>query len=180
MSQDPKAADLLALALRTPRSGFIVACPYPLLLGGGGLSRPDGPQATLVGDRDSTIRMRVVPEAPRSAPAAERILIAIRKVQSSFPSMITVGRTANNDLTIPDIEISKFHAYFRLVAGRPDRVELIDAGSRNGTWVGDHRLPPKGAPAQVVLGDTVRFGSLAFTLVSAAGAWDLLHDASDW
>ena len=64
------------------------------------------------------------------------LVLPLRKVQSTFPSMITVGRTDNNDLVVPDEQVSKFHAFFRLVG---DRVELSDAGSRNGTFVGTRR-----------------------------------------
>ena len=91
-----------------------------------------------------------------------------------FPSMITIGRTSNNDLMLPSKHISKFHAYFRLLGGR---LELGDAGSRNGTWVGPQRLEPKAAPVPVKAGDRLRFGNFDFRLVDAGSCWDELRRA---
>src|SRR5207302_10503529 len=84
--------------------------------------------------------------AAAAAPPNERggrpLVLPLRKVQSTFPSMITVGRTDNNDLVVPDEQVSKFHAFFRLVG---ERVEISDAGSRNGTFVGGRRIESRGA-----------------------------------
>ena len=78
------------------------------------------------------------------------LVLPLRKVQSTFPSMITIGRTENNDLVVSDEQVSKFHAFFRIVG---DRVELSDAGSRNGTFVGSQKLAARGAGAPVNRGD---------------------------
>jgi pSer/pThr/pTyr-binding forkhead associated (FHA) protein len=97
------------------------------------------------------------------------VILPVRKVQENFQSMITVGRTANNDLWLADVGISRFHAFFRV---HEDRVELADAGSANGTWVGKTRLPPKG-PAQIVVpGERVAFAQLEFEFLDAGAAWD--------
>jgi hypothetical protein len=52
---------------------------------------------------------------------------------------VTVGRTGNNDLAIPDLSVSKFHA----VLTRDDSggFQLKDVGSRTGTRVNDELLP---------------------------------------
>jgi pSer/pThr/pTyr-binding forkhead associated (FHA) protein len=73
---------------------------------------------------------------------------------------------------VSDEQVSKFHAFFRIVG---DRVELSDAGSRNGTFVGNLRLEPKGPPRAVRNGEQVRFGHLEFTLLDAGACWDRLH-----
>jgi pSer/pThr/pTyr-binding forkhead associated (FHA) protein len=80
-----------------------------------------------------------------------------------------VGRTANNDIVLPLPSISKFHAYFRL---QPDRVELNDAGSSNGTFIGALRLASKGEPGIVVSGDILRFADIRMLFVSAGECWD--------
>jgi len=89
-----------------------------------------------------------------------------------FPSMITVGRTDNNDLVVSDEQVSKFHAFFRLVG---DRVELSDAGSRNGTFVGSKRLEARGASAAIARGDRFAFGAIEFQLFDARGCWEWLR-----
>lgn len=100
------------------------------------------------------------------------LVLPLRKVQSTFPSMITIGRTENNDLVVPDEQVSKFHAFFRIVG---DRVELSDAGSRNGTFVGSKKLVGRGAGAQVNRGDRFAFGAVEFQLFDARGCWEWLR-----
>ena len=101
------------------------------------------------------------------------VLLPIVKTQATFPSMITVGRTENNDIVLGDATISRFHAFFRVTEG--NSLELGDAGSRNGTWLAGLRLPPKGAVQSVKPGDAVRFGNVVLTVLDAASAWDELH-----
>lgn len=113
--------------------------------------------------------------AATSAPAdrgARPLVLPLRKIQPTFPSMITVGRTDNNDLVVPDEQISKFHAFFRLV---DDRVELSDAGSRNGTFVGSRKLEPRGVGAPVRVRDKFSFGAVEFQLFDARGCWEFLR-----
>ena len=103
---------------------------------------------------------------------ARPLVLPLRKVQSTFPSMITVGRTDNNDLVVPDEQVSKFHAFFRLVG---DRVELSDAGSRNGTFVAGRRLEARGASAPVEARVRLAFGAVEFQLFDARGCWEWLR-----
>ncbi len=100
------------------------------------------------------------------------LVLPLRKVQSTFPSMITVGRTDNNDLVVPDEQVSKFHAFFRMVG---DRVELSDAGSRNGTFVANRKLEGRGAGEPVNRGDRLAFGAVEFHLFDARGCWEWLR-----
>ena len=97
----------------------------------------------------------------------------VSKVQDAFPSMITLGRTHNNDIVIDDVQVSKFHAFFKIDG---DRIELHDAGSSNGTQVNGARLEPKGPGRVVRLGDLIVFGPLEFALLSPADCWERLVD----
>ncbi|HEX8950905.1 MAG TPA: FHA domain-containing protein, partial [Polyangia bacterium] len=112
------------------------------------------------------------PKAPATERGGRPLVLPLRKVQSTFPSMITIGRTDNNDLVVPDEQVSKFHAFFRIVG---DRVELSDAGSRNGTFVGNRRLESRGASAPVSPGDRCAFGAVEFQLFDARGCWEWLR-----
>lgn len=103
---------------------------------------------------------------------ARPLVLPLKKVQTTFPSMITIGRTDNNDLIVPDEQISKFHAYFRIVGGR---VEICDAGSRNGTFVGGRRLVAKSESAGLAYGDRFSLGALEFRLFDARGCWEWLR-----
>jgi len=53
--------------------------------------------------------------------------------------MISVGRTANNDIIFSHETVSKFHAYFRKKRAE-DSYEIFDASSSNGTKVNDQPL----------------------------------------
>jgi S-DNA-T family DNA segregation ATPase FtsK/SpoIIIE len=133
--------------------------------------RPSGPQAT----HFISAKFEEITENSEigGEPASDGMLVyAVKKTQLAFPSMITVGRTANNDLQVPDVRVSKFHGWFRVTS---DRVELTDAGSRNGTFVRGRRLAAKAAGVQVRYGDLVRFGELEFELLDPGAAWDRLR-----
>lgn len=75
-----------------------------------------------------------------------------------FAMGITVGRTGNNDVVIPDPSISRFHAYLQQDA-KSMEWRVVDAESRNGTWLGGQRLTPN-APLAVTDGARLRFGSI--------------------
>ena len=89
-------------------------------------------------------------KAESAATSVGPVVLPVRKVQSTFPSMITVGRARNNDIVVPDALVSKFHAFFRQL----DDGEwgLADAGSANGTKLGEVELAPKGAARARALG----------------------------
>ena len=90
-------------------------------------------------------------------------LYAVRKVQTLYQSMISVGRTSNNDIVLADASVSKFHAHFRL---NGEVYYLLDAGSKNGTLLDGQQLVPK-QPALVIDGAVISFGGLRFRFLSA-------------
>jgi hypothetical protein len=198
-------ADWAELALVSRVDQWVAAHPYHFIVSTAKLVRPTRAQATMTGldavrVRDGVIAVKAHESAaaprdkggreptgafrhvdlnkPKGAPAptsergARPLVLPVRKVQSTFPSMITVGRTENNDLVVADEQVSKFHAFFRVVG---DRVELSDAGSRNGTFVGSRRLEPRGASALVRTRDKFSFGAVEFQLFDARGCWDWLR-----
>jgi hypothetical protein len=163
--------DYVQLAMASTRRAFVAAMPYTFIVSDGTLARTSGPMRTVPLDRvDATLE-----ELPTST-VSERharafIALAIRKVFDTFPQMITLGRTANNDLVVSDTSVSKFHAFFRALPGGKGH-ELCDAGSKNGTWVGGVELAPRGEGQLVKLGDRLRFGRVEFTVVDAGVCWD--------
>ncbi len=87
--------------------------------------------------------------------------------RTPFPRVITVGRTRNNDIVLPDVSISKFHAFFKDDEGR---FTLADGESRNGTFVEGERVnsAKRGKPTPLKSGALVKFGALEFRFIETA------------
>jgi hypothetical protein len=95
----------------------------------------------------------------------EPVVLELRKSHgpaNRVATGITLGRADTNDVVICDGSISRFHASFLEDGGQ---WAVIDAESRNGTWVGPNKLVPHRA-MPVLDGSRLRFGSveLAFYL----------------
>ena len=88
-----------------------------------------------------------------------------RGKESTLTGFISVGRNEGNDVVVPDQSISLFHALFRKT--NDNRILLRDAGSTNGTFINDKKVPVQlqGEPVEVDSGAQVRFGSVKFTFL---------------
>jgi len=170
--------DLATLALSLTRDQFRSRFECYFLCSDLGIGQATRPQRTeafvadakLVAEEKTESYTGPMPGSPFAAPLV--------KVQETFPSMIMLGRTLNNDIVIGDTSISKFHAFFRI---GPGSIEVAYAGSRNGTFVGekgDKKLAPK-QMERLRPGDRVRFARLAFQLLDAPACWDWLVKAMD-
>ena len=171
------ARDQSEQVLRSSRGDFVRMHDHAFLVGSPNLRKP--PRLHLTSALPLVDPTTLDAEAAAETPLVMDLplVLAIRKRHSNFPSMITVGRTENNDLALPDITVSRFHAFFRNMVG-PDntaRLELGDAGSRNGSWLAGRRLPAKGPLQAVTPGDVVRFGNVSFIVLEAGACWDELH-----
>lgn len=165
--------DYLSLARRTTREAFVAGHPMLFLVGRGDVDRPGGARSTMVFEvLDLTASTAPPPQKTEDHHDVVPIVLAIKKVQPTFPTMITIGRTGNNDLVVPDVSVSKFHAFFRAAGVGGERLELSDAGSRNGTWVAHEKLVPRGAAVLCTLGDQITIAKLAFMLLDAGRLWD--------
>ncbi len=163
-----------ALAATLQREQYVERHPFPFLWGTLSLRKPYQPGRTMMMNPLDTRHGLLKPGVLGAAQAVELLLLPVRKVQDNFPSMITLGRTANNDVVVPDVQVSKFHAFFRLL---PDgvRFELADAGSRNGTTVRGKKLEPRGAAQALSFGDLCGFGKLEFSFLDSGTCWDRLQ-----
>jgi FHA domain len=117
----------------------------------------------------------VVPRDGGERLGASLLILPVLKVQPTFPSMITVGRTQNNDVVVADRGVSKFHAWFQY---KGSLVELADGGSRNGTQVRGQTLQAA-RPVVVRSGDRVGFAGVEFMFLDAASLWNHLVSALD-
>lgn len=90
--------------------------------------------------------------------ADEPHLLPIKKTkENAFQRGITVGRTPNNDLVVDHASVSRFHAWFQ--QGDDGSWWLADAGSKNGTEVGNLALAPR-QRHRMTGGERLRFGSV--------------------
>ena len=75
---------------------------------------------------------------------------------NAFAMGITIGRTDTNDVVVEDDSVSRFHAWLQQDA-RTGEWRIVDAESKNGTWVGPLRLAPN-CPTTLQPGARLRFG----------------------
>jgi hypothetical protein len=94
------------------------------------------------------------------------------KGKYSSPGPISVGRTPDNDVTIPESSISARHCFLRVLGAE---ISLTDAGSTNGTLVNGAKLPSKKAQ-KVVEGDVITLGRFNLHFHSTRGFIKTLRD----
>ena len=73
---------------------------------------------------------------------------------------VTIGRSPGSDLVIPHDSISRHHATLRM-----SPLEIIDAGSRNGTCVRGKAVT-RGVPVPIAVGDGIQLGEAALLIQS--------------
>jgi hypothetical protein len=94
----------------------------------------------------------------RSAALADRVWFLVKKPQNRKQIRIVVGRTAESDVTIPELSISTEHCAF---SASPFGLRITDLGSTNGTFVDGHRLS-KGETGQLQSGSKIILGRFEF------------------
>jgi hypothetical protein len=162
------------------RAEFSATHTFPFLLALSGMDAPLPPARTVRMEGGAQLMAAIQAERKRlqekaaAGPPPPAAILPIRKVQSAFPSMVTVGRAKNNDIVVPDALVSKFHAFFRQLDDGAWAV--ADAGSANGTKINDVLLPTKGAPERLHPGDRLSFGASVFRFLDAAGLWSTLRE----
>jgi len=146
---------------------------------GGSLRRPARPQATVLQLKEMTPSQ---PLLPMRELKANFLAYPVKWTgRSPYPRMITVGRTRNNDIVLPDESVSKFHAFFRDSAmtsqALPGTFLVYDAGSRNGTTLDGRPVPvaKEGDAVLVRSGAKLRFGLVPLTFLDAPAFLGLVH-----
>jgi hypothetical protein len=144
------------------------------------LAEPGGPGLALSDPRRSQRGPRASMQASSALVEQDplRLVFPISKRAGTSFDHISIGRTANMDVVLPLLQVSKFHAYFTRDAN--GAFTLADAGSKNGTWIGARRLTVR-TPEPVHDGDRIRLGMYAFTFLTQSGFADLVKErAQQW
>jgi hypothetical protein len=146
--------------------GFFVCQPESAL------HFPDGPQPTL------RVDVRLIEAVREGRLSGSCPVWPLRRRESSVYSFLSVGRTQNCDVWIPDESVSKLHALVRVQDGV---FHILDAGSRNQTFVEQEPVPRRGEgdPRRLTSGASVRFGSVEIVFLTAEGFRAAVLDASD-
>jgi len=132
-----------------------------LLLTAANLARPQGPAST-------EVQLIGFDDGPAVATASlSLVAFPVVRTGRSVGHLVTIGRATNNDVSIPDLSISRFHAFLKV--GDNVSWQLQDAGSTNGTTVNGLSVPQQGHGTAVSLksGDNVRLGQVELTFLSA-------------
>jgi hypothetical protein len=112
-------------------------------------------------------------EAPDGRTA--NLAVVVYPMRSRDPSkgpIITLGRESKQDVVIPDMSVSRFHAFAK---PSPDGALLLqDAGSTNGTTVNGQSVLAAGSgpPRRLAPGDNVRLGHVELTFTDARALRD--------
>jgi len=128
--------------------------------------------AELATPRDATsteVRLDIDgPARAESTASLSLVVYPVRRGRHSAGHLITVGRVSENDVVVPDVSISRFHAFVKQGANREWLIH--DAGSTNGTTVNGRSVPQQGhgAAAELKSGDDVRLGQVELTFLDAA------------
>ena len=157
--------ELLDVARSLARAQFVSQFPYPVLL------------ATGVASAENVSKFYTqVASAQQQQPVFNEIpdirVLPVRKAkESTYGDRISVGRTRRNDIRLPHASVSKFHAYF--MQQDDGKWAVIDAGSRNGTFVDNEQLEER---SPYVLGDrvVVTFGQHSLRFHQAADFYQIL------
>jgi hypothetical protein len=116
------------------------------------------------------------PQQPGAAGAPNRTVARIHTLAKTGDAeyhMVSVGRTANNDIYIPHGKISKFHAYF-VKDHKTGGTLIADAGSTNRTRVNMEALHPR-ETRLLKNGDKISFSKeVRAEFLTAEGMWALI------
>lgn len=151
--------------------GFRRRHQAPVLIVMSRVSRRGGADAEAV-----TRRVQALPVDRASASSAliHRVF-PIVKAPDTPAGPISVGRTSDNDVVIPDHSISRRHCTFELGEGS---MAIRDAGSTNGTLLGGS---PLDADAAVPLcgGETLTIGRFTIVYETPSGFLELVSGLGD-
>jgi len=132
-----------------------------LMLGSMDLATPDGPGATVV-------ELSISDDPDADVPSFDPLVHPICRTGRSVGHLVSVGRTSNNDVVLPDVSVSRFHAFLKEGVGSGSW-SIQDAGSTNGTTVNGRSVPVQGRGVPIALksGDRVRIGQVDLGFVEA-------------
>ena len=144
---------------------FVQAYPWPVLIvtGIGGVLQGNASRGgTMVASNMDLVQ----------ATALAGRVFPVVKGKNAIPGPVSIGRTSDNDVAIPEYTISTRHCILALVGGQ---YRLTDLGATNGTMVNDVSLIPR-KPYVLRGGETLRMGRFTFLFHLPRGFAEYLHE----
>ncbi len=115
-----------------------------------------------------------VGQDPAAESSALCAMISVDGVVTSVPlpdaGDVRIGRTASCDVVVQHKSVSRHHATLRITRADPP-LEVIDAGSRNGTRLRGRALAA-GVPASLAIGEALQLGEVTILIHHRALALD--------
>ncbi len=96
----------------------------------------------------------------------ESAAVSFRGEEFALGPSATIGRVSENEVVVPDREVSRHHA---AITRQDGQYYIEDLGSLNGTWVNDARLKPNQS-TPLISGSEIRLGPSAHLLFTEVGA----------
>jgi hypothetical protein len=162
----------VAAALQLKKDGFEKAYRHPFLL------LKLNPLATATDDWSFQTRVLTArridgsPAMLKEDASVYRVFGLVKGANNPWPERVSIGRARNNDVVISDNSVSKLHGHYTWDAS--GAMYLTDTNSRNGILVNGKRLAASGR-TEIKLGDSVVFGSMQTTLISATQLFGLIE-----
>lgn len=143
-------ADLETEYLRLGPQSFLKTYSWPVLVVTG-FAGDLGDNTSKSGTMVATIGSAML-----QSTSLEGRVFPVVKGHNSAPGPVSIGRTSDNDLAIPEYTVSTHHCLLALVDGE---CRLTDMGATNGTLVNSVRLTPR-KPCRLQGGEIVCMGRL--------------------
>lgn len=126
-------------------------------------------QTELNDNLEATRRLRLADTSGQAAgaPAPTLALVdqsGLRYYLDTASGLVRIGRALDNDVTLPNRRVSRYHAQARW---ERRQWQLYDLDSTNGTWVDG--MPIHGGPASLRAGASVRLGDQDLTCQEEPG-----------
>jgi hypothetical protein len=162
-------ADFEAEYLRLGAQSFLKTYSWPVLVVTG-FAGDLGDNTSKSGTMVATIGSAIL-----QTTSLEGRVFPVVKGRNSAPGPVSIGRTSDNDLAIPEYTISTHHCLLALVDGE---YRLTDMGATNGTRVDDAPLLPR-KPCRLKGGETVRMGRFSLLFHLPRGFAEYLRQRTD-
>ncbi len=131
----------------------VIAVPAIRIIDIGNAARHGDPEATVEPNRIQLPTM--VNSGMGALRYLEQVGFLTKRPGNPFPSFISVGRAANNDIVMAVETVSKLHAFFTI---DDDVWQLTDYNSTNGTQLNGEMIEP-GKATPVADMDRLQFGT---------------------